>query len=41
MDVLTGLSSLAVDVIGESLEFSLGYVSFSFFFDKIKLVDIS
>ena len=31
LDVLTGLSSLAVDVIGESLEFSLGYVSFSSF----------
>ena len=28
LDVLTGLSSVAVDVIGRSLEFSLGYVSF-------------
>ena len=34
LDVLTGLSSLAVDVIGESLEFSLGYVSFSSFLIK-------
>ena len=30
LDVLTGLSSVAVDVIGRSLEFSLGYVFSSF-----------
>ena len=33
LDVLAGLSSVAVDVIGRSFEFPFGYV-FSFSFDK-------
>ena len=39
LDVLAGLSSVAVDVIGRSFEFPFGYV-FSFSFDKIKLVNL-
>ena len=35
LDVLAGLSSVAVDVIGRSFEFPFGYV-FSFSFDKNK-----